>query len=155
LQHVFTGEEVLLVCLTCIATGDAFYDFIPAKFGGSTPKWSIAFKWFIDHVFITFYHKITGNSMLQWTGHIDSFQSVIAKKVAEVPVSVWRRVNGIETILTYAVTCDVATFHIFGFIDDTGVPTCIPGGSGLGFIDTLATKSILQVRLTMCILCCA
>jgi hypothetical protein len=134
---VFTGEEVLIVCLTRIATGDAFYDFIPAKFGGSAAKWSYAFKWFIDHVFLTFYHKITGNSMLQWSGYIDSFRTLIANKVAEVPVSIQRVVNGVQTTLTYRVNCDVETFRVFGFIDDTGVPTCIPGGSGLGFINTL------------------
>jgi hypothetical protein len=112
-QYIFTGEEVLLVCLTRIATGNNFYDFIPCKFGGSAAKWSIAFKWFIDHLFLTFYHKITGNSMLQWTGHIIFFRSVIANKVAEVPVSIRRIVNGIETTLTYSVTCDIATFRSF------------------------------------------
>jgi hypothetical protein len=75
--------------------------------------------------------------MLQWTGHINSFRSIIANKVAEVPVSIRRIVNGVETTLTYSVTCDVTTFRIFGFIDDTGVPTCIPGGSGLGFVGTV------------------
>jgi hypothetical protein len=58
-RWVFTGEEVLLVCLTRIATGDAFYDLIPSKFGGAAPNWSDAFTWFIDHVFTTFYHEIT------------------------------------------------------------------------------------------------
>jgi hypothetical protein len=96
-RWVFTGEEVLIVCLTRIATGDAFYDFIPSKFGGAAPKWSDAFKWFIEHVFHTFYHKITGNSMLQWTDHINFFRSVIANKVAEVPVSVRRIVNRVVT----------------------------------------------------------
>ena len=43
-RWVFTGEEVLLVCLTRIATGDAFYDFIPSKFGGDAPKWSDALR---------------------------------------------------------------------------------------------------------------
>lgn len=33
-RYIITGEEVLLVALTRIATGDAFYDFIPSKFGG-------------------------------------------------------------------------------------------------------------------------
>jgi hypothetical protein len=137
-RYRFTGEEVLLVSLTRIDTGEAFYDFIPSKFGGGpAAKWSKAFKWFIDHTFNTFYHKITGNSMLQWTGHVDFFRTVITNKVAEVPVSVRRIVNGVETTLTYAVTCDIETFRIFGFIDDTGVPTCIPGGSGLGFVGSL------------------
>jgi hypothetical protein len=96
-----------LVCLaTCIATpGDAFFDFIPSKFGSCAPKWSNAFKWYIDHVFNTVYHKITGNSMLQWTDHINFFGH-IAKKVAEVPVSVQQIVNGILMTLTCAVICD-------------------------------------------------
>jgi hypothetical protein len=115
-RWVFTGEEVLFVCLTRIATGDVFYDFIPSKFGGAAPKWSDAFKWFIDHVFTTFYHKITGNSTPKWTDHIDFFRTVIANKVAEVPVSVWRIVNGVVTTLTYAVICDMATFRIFGLL---------------------------------------
>jgi hypothetical protein len=136
-RYIFTGEEVLLVALTRIATGDAFYDFIPSKFGGDGAKWSDAFKWFINHIFLTFYHKITGNSMLQWIDHIEYFRTVIANKVATVPVSIRRIVNGVETVLTYYVVVDIATFRIFGFLDDTGVPTCIPGGTGLGFIGTL------------------
>ena len=75
--------------------------------------------------------------MIQWTDEIDYFRTVIANKVAEVPVSIRRIVNGVETTLTYAVICDIVMFRIFGFIDDTGVPTCIPGGSGLGFTGTL------------------
>jgi hypothetical protein len=72
---------------------------------------------------------------VDWSYQI--FLSVIANKAAEVPVSIWHIVNGVEATLTYSVTCDITTFCIFGFIDDTGVPTCIPGGSGLGFIGTV------------------
>ena len=75
--------------------------------------------------------------MLQWTDQIDYFCTVIANKVAAVPVSIWRIGNGVETVLTYYVVVDIATFHIFGFLDDTGVPTCTPGGSRLGFIGML------------------
>jgi hypothetical protein len=109
-RHIFTGEEVLLVALTRIATGDAFYDFVPSKFGGPAAKWSDAFKWFINQIFFTFYHKITGNSMLQWIDHIDYFRTVIGNKVAAVPVSIRRIVNGVETVLTYNVVVDIATF---------------------------------------------
>ena len=75
--------------------------------------------------------------MLQWTDQIDYFCSIIVNKVAAEPVSIQRIVDGVETVLTFNVVVDIATFCIFGFIDDTGVPTCIPGGSGLGFIGTL------------------
>ena len=72
--------------------------------------------------------------MLQWTDQINYFFTVIVnKKVAAVPVLIQRIVNGVETVLTYYVVVNIATFCIFRFIDDTGLPTCIPGGSGLGF----------------------
>ena len=67
-----------------------------------------------------------------------AFKDIVCiRESHQVPVSVRRIVNGVVTTLTYAVNCDIATFRIFGFIDDTGVPTCISGGSGLGFIGTL------------------
>jgi hypothetical protein len=59
-RYRFSGEELLIVCLTRIATGDPWTRLTPSHFGGDVRCWSIAFCWFIHHMYITFYHKISG-----------------------------------------------------------------------------------------------
>ena len=69
-RHKFTGEEVLLVSLSRIATGDPWTRLIDGNFGGEPRRWSYAFQWFINHIFTLFYHKISGRSMELWLPQI-------------------------------------------------------------------------------------
>ena len=46
-RYRFTGEEILIVCLARIATGDPWYRLIPNNFGGGITRWTEAFQWFI------------------------------------------------------------------------------------------------------------
>jgi len=54
--HHFSGEEILIICLAKIATGDPWIRLIPGFFGGDLRRWSFAFRWFINHLFINFFH---------------------------------------------------------------------------------------------------
>jgi len=136
-RYRFTGEEVLIFCLTRIALGLDFTELVASKFGGSSTRWSEAFKWFIEHLYFTFYHRITGNSMMLWIEKIDEFRRVICYKVNAEPVEIHGTdANGNGFVRWVYANCDPATFRIFGFIDDTGVQTCRPGGSW-GFTRTV------------------
>jgi hypothetical protein len=73
-RYRFSGEELLIVCLTRIATGDPWTRLIPSHFGGNARRWSIAFRWFINHIYITFYHKISGRSIEGWIDNIQEFK---------------------------------------------------------------------------------
>ena len=48
-RYRFSGEEMLIVGLTKIATGDPWTRLIPGYFGGDVRRWSKAFKWYINH----------------------------------------------------------------------------------------------------------
>jgi hypothetical protein len=71
-RYQFTGEEVLLICLSKIATGDPWTRLIDGFFGGDPRRWSYAFRWFINHLFVLFYHKISGRSMEIWLPEINN-----------------------------------------------------------------------------------
>lgn len=130
-RYVFTGEEVLIFCLTRIALGVDIVELVESKFGGSSTRWSEAFNWFVDHVYFTFYHRITGDSMRLWINRIDEFRTRICHKVNSEPVSVQTGTdaNGNPIFDDLWVNCDPATFRVFGFLDDTGIETCRPGGA--------------------------
>jgi len=136
-RYRFTGEEILIFCLTRIALGLDFTLLVESKFGGSATRWSEAFKWFIEHIYFTFYHRITGNSMTLWLDKIDEFRRKICYKVNADPVRVRTTdTNGNAIFRWFYVNCNPIMFQIFGFIDDTGVQSCRPAG-GWGFIRTL------------------
>jgi hypothetical protein len=81
--HHFTGEEILIICLARLATGDPWARLIPGNFGGDVRRWSYAFRWFIEHIFINFYHKISGSSIERWIPEILSFKQAISDRLAQ------------------------------------------------------------------------
>ena len=50
-RYAFTGEELLIACLSRIATGDPWCRLIPSNFGGGLSRWSDGFEWFINYLF--------------------------------------------------------------------------------------------------------
>ena len=58
-NYKFTGEDIMIVSLARITTGDAWHCLIPLNFGDGTSRCSEALLWFINYVFIHFYHKIS------------------------------------------------------------------------------------------------
>ena len=67
-RHRFKTETVLIVSLAKIATGMPWYYLVRLWFGGNPDHWCTAFAWFVDHLFVTLYNKISGGSMGQWSG---------------------------------------------------------------------------------------
>ena len=61
-SHHFDGEFVLILSLTYLASAENMKS-LTYKFGGNHDFWGIVFKEFIDHLYCTFYHKISGDSM--------------------------------------------------------------------------------------------
>jgi hypothetical protein len=82
-RHRFTSEEILIVCLAKIATGIPWTRLIPDNFGGDVRRWSWGFRWFINHLFVTFYHKISGRSIEIWLDHIYEFKQAILDHLAQ------------------------------------------------------------------------
>jgi hypothetical protein len=82
-RHSFTREEILIICLARLATGDPWTRLIPGNFGGDIRRWSYAFRWFIEHLFINFYHKISRNSIEPWIPNILEFKQAILHRLAQ------------------------------------------------------------------------
>jgi hypothetical protein len=59
-HYQFSGEEILLVSMAKIATGDPWTRLIDRFFCGDPRHWTYAFRWFVNHPFTVFYHKISG-----------------------------------------------------------------------------------------------
>ena len=60
--HHFEGEFVLILSLTYLASAENMKT-LTYKFGGNHDFWGMVFKEFVDHLYYTFYHKISGDSM--------------------------------------------------------------------------------------------
>ena len=97
-------------------------------FGRSSDDWHGLLAFFIDNIYSTFYHKITGNSLQMWTDSdtVDNFREVIWRKTRVSPCSVQKWLNGdINELDILYIAFEV--FKTFGFIDDTAQRTCRPG----------------------------
>ena len=131
-RYRFSGEELLIVCLTRFATGDPWTRLIPSHFGGEVRRWSFAFRWFVDHLFITFFHKISGRSIEGWIGHMDVFKRSILGRLAKPAHPFEVEFDNQLAHPQYIIECPIDSWRVFGFIDDTNVWTCRPGSGPVG-----------------------
>lgn len=121
----FTGEEILIISLTKLATGEAWFR-MTSKFGGNPDFFCYALAWFVDHVFDLLYNKISGKSMeLLWVDKIDTFRSLFHEKVKTSPCQIERYLDGSLTE-TYIIYTPFETWRTFGIIDDTTLKTSRP-----------------------------
>jgi hypothetical protein len=111
-------ETIFIVSLAKISTGMAWYRLIRGWFGGNPDYWCYAFGWFIDYIFVTFYHKISGNSMMLWVNQIDEMRKSIWEKMKTAPCQVERFFEG-STNEMDIIDIEFEVFRLFGFLDDT------------------------------------
>jgi hypothetical protein len=121
----FSGEEVLVISLTKIATGLSFLAMVNI-FGGNPREYSSIFNWFIDYMFTTFYHKISGRSLEYWIPHIEYFQSIIHNRLSQPPSAAELAA---DPTLQFIQVLEVALelFRVWAFIDCTDMRTVRPG----------------------------
>ena len=131
-RYRFGGEELLIVCLARIATGDPWTRLIPSHFGGDARRWSFAFRWFINHIFVHFYHKISGQSIAGWIDQIQEFKKAILDRLAKPAHPIELDFDDELANPQYVVQCPIECWRVFGFIDDTNVRTCRPGSGPVG-----------------------
>jgi hypothetical protein len=134
-RYRFSGEEILIVCLAKVATGDTWTRLIPGYFGGDVRRWSKGFRWFVDHLFTTFYHKISGESIELWLGQIEVFKQAILNHLTQPAHPIERDLfveEGHPERAQYIIQCPIESWRVYGFIDDTAVRTCRPGSGPVG-----------------------
>ena len=129
----YTGEEMMIISLTKIATGCTYNDLFKNKFGHNPDVGGYMLTWFIDHVFETFYNKISGDSMAMWTSpeSIEIFRELIWETVR---VSLTELEEYLDGVTDEIEILDIAfeVFRVFGFIDDTHIKSCRPGSGPVG-----------------------
>ena len=117
-------------------------------FGGDPRRFTYSIRLMGKHIYETFYHKVSGDSIRMWMPKIIDFR-----------YAVW---DILETVYSNAVAADVnrfiflgipfESFRIFGFIDDTGFRTTAPGRSTrriMGFHDDPQRSFIVVILLAM------
>ena len=79
--YVFTGEEVLLFALTKLALGLNSQMLCIVIFGGSSRRWSPAYRWFIFHLYNRYYPNIIGfNGLEREVNNFPYYARKIARK---------------------------------------------------------------------------
>jgi hypothetical protein len=122
-NHVFTGEEAMLVYLYYIRTGTPFTRMSQFTFGGDPRKFTFYVRAMTDHLYCNFYHKMSGDSMRQWAPLVSDFRRAIHNKLMDGIVH-QRQVDGTEN--DYEVLVPFHNFRIFGWLDDTDLRTTRP-----------------------------
>ena len=136
-RHYWPGELVLLVSLYKLATSETWYNISMEFTGKYNPLFIDMFHWFIDHIYTTFYHKISGDSLKQWVDHeskVDALRYAIWNKMHISPNEIERCLDGTLTRF-HVIRTPFADWRIFGFIDDKSTYTPRPGGGPHGNVD--------------------
>ncbi len=131
-RYQFNGEEILLVSLAKITTGDPWTRLIDGFFGGDPRRWTYAFQWFVNHLYTVFYHKISGRSMEMWPPQVNSYKQLIIDHLRQPahPREMDYYYDMGERLPANHYIIDVAhvdDWRVIGFIDDTAVRSCRPG----------------------------
>lgn len=136
-RRVWSGELVLFVSLYKL-TSCASWDAISEECCGKrNPHFLYMFHWFVDHVYETFYHKISGDSLQrEWAGQLDFFREIIWSKMHQFPSAIEIWLEGSEQPHNdYFSNIPFDMWRIFGFVDDHNVPTQRPGAGPRGDVD--------------------
>ena len=131
-RRTFDGEEAFLHYMVYNRLGVTKLQMSLYYFGGDPRRFSYSIRAMGRYLYETFYHKISGTSMLQWLDYIDDFRFAIWQKIMQGGTI--ESSNNKETLVTLDIPMD--SFRVFGFLDDTGFRTTAPGISArrrLGF----------------------
>lgn len=120
-HYVFSGEEVLMISLARLAYPLRWRDvncYFPDR-----KRWQLsdAFYWFLDFLISNWGYLVTNNREF-WLPYFKDSANAIRGKLSKLPYENWR--------LYFPDAADENGFAIFGFIDNTVVAMCCPGGGG-------------------------
>lgn len=119
---VLKGEESMLIFLHYIRTGTAFTR-ITHIFGGDPRRYTYHVRAISDHLYNTFYHKISGDSMRMWVDCIDDCRMAIWEKLQDGLVN---ETSSDGSEVDWEVWIPPEYFRVFGWLDDTDLMTNRP-----------------------------
>ena len=86
-RYTFEAEECMLLYLTDIRKGEPYTELAKKTFGGDPREFTYMVRAFTNHLYETFYHRISGNSMAYWIPHINEFRHAIWRRFVSGHVS--------------------------------------------------------------------
>ena len=123
--YFVTGEEAMLIYINRLMHGNRFRCMMAVFGGDGVRRYGFIIRSFVDHLYDNFYHKISGNSLAMYVEHVDTFRHAIWSALMDgIEIELDDESGNVRTRVLDIV---FALFRIFGFIDDTGIPTCRPG----------------------------
>jgi hypothetical protein len=127
--HVFTGEESFIIFLYEIRHGHTYTHMARHVFGGDPRRLSDMIRAMTDHLYTTFYHKISGNSMAMWCteSNITKFRRAIWNRLQQGAVEEEVIVDGHLSRRQIHLDIPFETFRCFSHLDCMAHPTARPG----------------------------
>ena len=128
-RHRFRGEECLLHFLYWYKHGGTKLE-MAQEFGGDPRRFSYSIRLMCNHLYSTFYHKISGDSMRAWLPQIENFRFAIWDRLrngATVEEVSFNAAIGRYSQQYVFLVIPFDSFRIFSFLDDTRCRTSTPG----------------------------
>jgi hypothetical protein len=126
-RRSFSGEEVLIISMTKISLGLSFIT-MESFFGGNPREYSSVFHWFVNHIFCSFYNKISGSSLELWVDQFDEFRHIICDRISHPPTQIELEID--PTLAEdEPLGIEYDNFHCFGSIDATDFRTTRTGST--------------------------
>ena len=83
-RHVYIGEECFIIYLFHLMQGIPFTTMARMYFGGDPRRMSEMFEVMVNHIYFTFYNKISGTSLDQWLpSHLDTCRELIHRALSD------------------------------------------------------------------------
>ena len=126
--QVFTGEECFLIFLFHLIQGTPYTKMARHTFGGDPRSFSLMFDMVANHLYFTFYNKITGTSLSQWLPRqLDTCRRLVHNALCDTAILETEYVNGEEVDHRWIRHhFDFESFRIFGFMDDYKISSARP-----------------------------
>ena len=115
--------------MTQLITGQSFDNLVTDKFGGGPSMLFVGMDLIVDDLFITFFHKISGNSLQFWTNHVDYFRPLFHMRLnsPRTQLDKWfkKAENGIYC--PNLIKTPFLLFRPWYLIDNNSIQCCCPG----------------------------
>ena len=127
-RHVFGGEECFIIMMYHLIKGVPF-TAMARLFGGDPRYFSWMFDMMVDHLYNTFYHKISGTSLSQWfPRYVHTCRRLIYDALSDSALFETEYVNG-EVVDSHWIVhhWDWETFRPCAWLDDMAMQTARVG----------------------------
>lgn len=124
----FSGETCMIIFLYHLKKGVPFTRMARQPFGGDPRYMSTMFDHVVEHLYFTFYNKISGTSLSQSISrHLERCRCLVHGALADTTIFQTEYLNGEEIDQRWIFHhFDYPTSRVFGFIDDFNLRTGRP-----------------------------